>query len=192
LNFSPETLKAAINSLRRIDKAVAALESLSSATATGTLSGGEDSNIVSAANDALRGFEDAMCDDLNAPKASSHLFTVISLAEKAMKAKQLSASTAANLLRILRLMDTVYGLFYTIPEKNFSSTKSPSTIISNEEEVMVPLEKVPNEVLALANQRVELKKQKQYDKADQLRDELLANGYIVKDKKTGFEIFQKS
>lgn len=193
MNFSPETLKAAINSLRRIDKAIAALESVSSATSANS-SEEEDNKLLTTAVEALQGFEEALCDDLNTPKASSHLFSVISLCEKAIKANQLSTDVAANLLRILRLMDSVYGVFYTIPENNFSNsaTNPSSAILSNQEEVMVPLEQVPNEVVALANQRVEFKKQKKYDMADQIRDEILAKGYIVKDKKTGFEIYQKT
>jgi cysteinyl-tRNA synthetase len=47
---------------------------------------------------------------------------------------------------------------------------------------------VPAEITALAEERVEAKKAKEYAKADELRKTIEAKGYIIKDSKEGFTI----
>lgn len=48
----------------------------------------------------------------------------------------------------------------------------------------------PEAILALAQERWEAKQSKDWAKADALRDEMLASGWIVKDSKDGFELKQ--
>ncbi len=48
----------------------------------------------------------------------------------------------------------------------------------------------PEEIVALAQQRWEAKQAKDWGKADELRDALLAQGWVVKDKKDGFDLEQ--
>jgi cysteinyl-tRNA synthetase len=49
----------------------------------------------------------------------------------------------------------------------------------------------PDEVIALAQARWDAKQAKDWGKADTLRDELLAHGWVVKDSKDGFELEAK-
>ena len=46
----------------------------------------------------------------------------------------------------------------------------------------------PEEIVALAQARWDAKQGKDWGKADQLRDALLAQGWVVKDKKDGFDL----
>ena len=46
----------------------------------------------------------------------------------------------------------------------------------------------PTEIVALAEERWEAKQAKDWGKADELRDELLEHGWVVKDSKDGFEL----
>ncbi|MFT4311327.1 MAG: cysteine--tRNA ligase [Candidatus Woesearchaeota archaeon] len=48
--------------------------------------------------------------------------------------------------------------------------------------------KVPEEITMLAKKRLEAKKQKNFDLADKLREEIREKGFEIKDKKDGFEI----
>lgn len=50
----------------------------------------------------------------------------------------------------------------------------------------------PEEIVALAQQRWDAKQAKDWDKADELRDALLAEGWVVKDGKDSFELKPKS
>jgi cysteinyl-tRNA synthetase len=46
----------------------------------------------------------------------------------------------------------------------------------------------PKTIVALAQARWDAKQAKDWGKADQLRDALLAEGWVVKDKKDGFDL----
>jgi cysteinyl-tRNA synthetase len=54
--------------------------------------------------------------------------------------------------------------------------------------IEAPTQEAPAEILALAEQRWEAKQAKNWAKADELRNEILAAGWIVKDGKDGFEV----
>ena len=54
--------------------------------------------------------------------------------------------------------------------------------------VETPKQEAPEEILALAQQRWEAKQARDWKKADALRDEILAAGWVVKDSKDGFEV----
>jgi cysteinyl-tRNA synthetase len=58
------------------------------------------------------------------------------------------------------------------------------------EKILEPVN-VPKEVENLALEREEARKEKNYEKADELRKEIEDMGYIVKDTSDGFEIFKK-
>ena len=47
---------------------------------------------------------------------------------------------------------------------------------------------VPEDVTSLANERWQAKQNKDYAKADAIRAEIFAKGYVVKDSKDGFVI----
>ena len=47
---------------------------------------------------------------------------------------------------------------------------------------------IPQEILDLANERLEARKNRDWAKSDALRDEIKQKGYIIKDSKDSFEI----
>ena len=49
----------------------------------------------------------------------------------------------------------------------------------------------PEEIVALARERWEAKQEKDWAKADELRDALLAQGWVIKDSKDGFDLEPK-
>ena len=47
---------------------------------------------------------------------------------------------------------------------------------------------IPDDVVALANKRLEVRKNKNWAESDKLRDEISALGYRIKDSKDGYEL----
>ena len=52
-------------------------------------------------------------------------------------------------------------------------------------------EEIPAEVKAVAEERFEARKNKDWAKSDELRDKLSQMGYLVKDAKDGYELMKK-
>ncbi|GIU68800.1 MAG: cysteine--tRNA ligase [Candidatus Woesearchaeota archaeon] len=103
-------------------------------------------------------FVDAINDDLNVPKALGILWNVV-------RDKDLNASEK---LYLIMKFDKVFGL-------NLSDVY--------EEEI-----EVPEEILKLVNERQEARKNKDFKKADELRELITLKGYIIDDTKEGIKI----
>lgn len=104
-------------------------------------------------------FESYIGDDFNMPKAVALAWDLIK------DQKQSDADKKATLLDF----DTVFGL---------DLAHVPT----------VQVETIPPEVTVLAEAREEARKSKDWKKADALREEIEARGYVVKDVEGGFEI----
>lgn len=198
LNFTPETIKAAANSLQRVDKLVANLEkiSLAGSTASGTGTGAADtSDVATAADAALVSFEEAMSDDMNTPRASAALFGLVGAAEKAIKAGSMHCDEAVAALGAIRSMDRVFGVLYSVPAGYFAAV-SPIANANNSGAAgntgdALDLESLPIEVLSLAKERAVLKAKKDFQGADIIRARLTELGYTIKDKAAGlFDVFK--
>lgn len=137
--------------------------------------------------EALNGFEEAMCDDLNTPKAASFLFSIINIAEKGIKTNQITPEASRFVLEAIQKMDSVFGVIYDVPTKYFASAEKASAL---PEYRQIDKKDLPENVLQLARRRSELKALKLFEEADKLRGELLSLGYTVKDKKDGdFDVY---
>ena len=112
-------------------------------------------------------FEEAMDDDFNAARAQGHLFE---LAKEINRTADSPAATSEDRAAVvaagatLRRLGEVIGLF--------SAAKAPETDLSDA-------------VQALVRQRDEARLQKDWKRADQLRDEIDALGYVLEDAKGG-------
>ncbi len=106
-------------------------------------------------------FVAALDDDLNVSGAWAAIFDWIRDLNRAMAAGQLSAAQAAAALAAWRRMDQVLGL----GGKELSA--------------------VPPEVMALAEERVAAKKARDFARADAIRNDLKARGWLVEDTPKG-------
>ncbi len=98
----------------------------------------------------------------------------------------MDASSAQLLLSQIHSMDTVFGLFYEVPTGYFKDAVVDEASNSS---VLNPSD-VPADIITLIEQRIELKANKDYKTADEIRDQLRSKGYDVKDGKNGaYEIF---
>jgi cysteinyl-tRNA synthetase len=153
LNFTWESLAAAASTLRRI---------------LGHAEGVDPELLENAGDTSLETFIfnpvlEALCEDLNTPKALG----VLNVALQGLKALDDGAQQAArrDLARILQML----GLPWQF-QKSTTETR------------------VPPEVEALALQREKARIAHKWDEADLLRDALLEQGWEVRDNSGGFEI----
>ena len=114
----------------------------------------------------LSNFYVAVEDDLNVPKALGFTWLL---------AKQ---PKSAEVYRALLKMDEILGLSLDRCEEKCKTSQE-------EEEIL------PDEIQALADQRAQARKDKNWAQSDRLRDELSALGYAVLDSKEGQKIKRK-
>lgn len=112
---------------------------------------------------ALDEFVAAMDDDLDTPRATALLFTLVRRANSA--ADDGALDTAAPLATAVHEICRAVGL-----------------------ELHTEVGEVPADIVALARQRDEARAAKDWARADQLRDDIQAEGYVVEDTPTGTQV----
>ena len=122
-------------------------------------------------------FNRAMDDDFNTALAISNLFGAFKRVKTLLSANDKGAS---DVVSQIRKTYSLIGLF----------TADANAFI-DEFEQKHPAEDVPAEVKAIADQRFEARKNKDWAKSDELRDKLSELGYLVKDAKDGYELSKK-
>ncbi len=111
-------------------------------------------------------FEKAMDDDFNTPKAVAVIFELINKGNSLMDKNLLSRTDARDILKFLQEADKVFGFI------SWSKKK----------------EKIPKEILKLANKREKYRQQKKWGKADEVRKDIEKLGYKIKDTAKGPKI----
>ena len=108
-----------------------------------------------------------MDDDFNTARAQGHLFEMakaINRAVDAGAASDLDRAAVSSSGRALRALGETIGLFWGAEASQ---------------------EEAPDEVQLLARQRDEARLQMDWKRADELRDRILALGYVLEDQKGG-------
>jgi cysteinyl-tRNA synthetase len=113
--------------------------------------------------DVLDRFRAAMDDDLDTPKATALLFDLVRQANTALDAGELAG--AGPLAAAVREISTALGL-----------------------ELHAGSAAVPDEILELAHARDAARTGKDWARADELRDEIQAAGYVVEDTAAGTQV----
>ena len=122
-------------------------------------------------------FNRAMDDDFNTALAISNLFGYF----KSIKAKVIALDKSAiDDVNQIRKTYSLIGLF-----------KAGADEFINDYETKHPAEEIPAEVKAIAEERFNARKNKDWATSDLLRDKLLELGYIVKDAKDGYQLTKK-
>jgi cysteinyl-tRNA synthetase len=112
------------------------------------------------------GFEAGLDDDLNVSAALGVVFDFVRDTNKSLAARALKPGEAAAVLQAWQRLDTVLGL--GMPQRADA----------------------PADIVALAEQRQAARKAKDFKRADQLRDELKAKGWVVEDTPRGPKLKQ--
>ena len=109
-----------------------------------------------------------LANDLHTPKALAHLFTFINSVEAA----SLNSETKLNLLAFFNEVNLIF--------EAFSFESQPKEI--NE---------IPEEVVKLAEARLQARRERDYSKSDELRKSIDDLGWIIKDAKDSYELIRK-
>ena len=176
LNFTEQAMKAAQKALQRIDRVLEQLESISSSLSD------EDSEIASkVVPQELKNFDTALLDDLSMPRAAASLFALIKVAESEFKKGDDNVDVAGlqAVLKALRQMDQVFGIFYQVPITDVEESEKAAASI------------VPMEVMELVGQRSAAKDSQDWALADSLRKRIAEMGFTVKDVKGGDPIVSR-
>jgi cysteinyl-tRNA synthetase len=158
LIFNDETQDAAEKSIERIKSAFRPASPSASGLAPGTAA-----ELAAQADSTKQAFTDAMDDDFNSPLALAAVYELV----KAINTARDSGGTDDQLKpaqTMLRELTGVFGL--RLQEKQGSS----------EDEA---------KVVALIAERTEARKQKQWARSDEIRDQLKAMGVTIEDSKDG-------
>ncbi|PXF49514.1 Cysteine--tRNA ligase [Gracilariopsis chorda] len=169
LAFTDKCLKSARSTIKRLNALQKRLRE-----AEGEGGKREMEEIVRSASE---NFVKGMDDDLNTPRAAAAMFSLVNSAEKMLKAGRIGKDAAMTALECLNDMDKLFGVFYT-PELGLAGVSSEEA-----QDTEAPLQ-----VVQLLEQRVEARKAKDFERADQIRDMIAASGFSVVDTPQGAKL----
>jgi len=158
LNFSEETVRQADSSVDRIWNAITNLEHRLSVA----LNGPVDEQVAARIEEIKQYFESKMNDDFNTPDAITAIFDLVSEANIYLKRERVTAETIESLLNTFKAFDTVLGI---LPSENG--------------------ELLDEEVESLIAERVQARKDKNWSRADEIRDLLTEKGIFLEDTPQG-------
>ena len=156
LNFTLEGLKAAQSALSRVDELVEKLQSKTSSARLQSRKG--DAKASHYIDTARKEFIAAMDDDLNISKALAALFEFIRAMNQVLS-NEVTSNDKHKALKFLKEVNKVLGL--GIGERK--------------------RKEIPAEIIELAEAREQARKEKDWVRADQLREEIQQHGYVVED-----------
>ncbi len=163
LNFSDELVEASTKGLRRIQNVIEKIEfNLQNATIEKNDS---DDEVVKKADEFLNKFYEALDDDFNTADAISYVFELVTLANSNADDKA-SKFLMKELADKFEKMLNIFGVKAKDDKKNSSSVDE--TVVED-----------------LIAQRVEAKKDKNFARADEIRNELLEMGVVIEDTRAG-------
>jgi len=160
LNFSAELMEAAKNGLERIVTCVSNLNFLSEKAKTEEMSAGEKEQAAQAAEFEKK-FDEAMDDDFNTADAVSAIFELVKFANT-------NADEGSSVAFIRALKDEIVTLADIC---GLTVERGPEILDS--------------EIEALIAQRQEARKEKNFARADEIRDMLAEKGIILEDTREG-------
>ena len=160
LNFSAELMEAAANGYERIVTSVSNLNYLLKAAVSDTM-GEEEQALVKEAEGFIAKFDEAMDDDFNTADAISAIFELVKFVNTNTSESSSKAFLEALKAEIIMLSD-ICGL-----------------IVEKQEEML------DADIEALIAERQAARKEKNFVRADEIRDELLSKGIILEDTREG-------
>ena len=160
LNFSAELMEAAKNSLERIRTAAKNLQFLADYAKTEELREAEDKQLTEA-KEYVTKFKAAMEDDFNTADAIAAIFELVKYANQNTDSSSSKAYSQALLNELTTLCD-VLGI-----------------LVETKEEML------DSDIEALIEERQQARKDRDFARADEIRDELLEKGIVLEDTREG-------
>ena len=155
LNFTFDNLAQANASLKRLTDFVYELENHS-------FSEGENSDIKPLLEETVNRFREGLSDDLNISIALTSVFELVRKINLFITKGKIYADDADNILKTIDQFDQVLAV---LPERKSTGLSA--------------------EILAKIQERENARNMRDFERADQIRDELLAQGIILEDTRDG-------
>jgi cysteinyl-tRNA synthetase len=155
LNFTFEGLEAVKHSLQRMDDFFLRMQEVDQNSSP--------SYVAPILDRTLQSFTQALADDLNISPALAAIFDMIREINGLFDKSQISKEEAKQVLNFMSLLDKVLGIF------SYAKLE----------------EDIPNELKNALKERNGARKDKNWAKADQLRDYILRQGYLIEDTSSG-------
>ncbi|MDP6777659.1 MAG: cysteine--tRNA ligase [Candidatus Latescibacteria bacterium] len=157
-NFSAEVLEGAKSTMRHLTNFRRRLAEVQKAE------GGDD--VTPLVRDAREAFVEHMDDDLNSPNAMAAVFGLVSDVEDLLGEERMDRKGADLVDAFMDEINEVLGIFYTLPEDEVEET-------------------LPDDLLALIAEREEARKEKNWARSDEIRDQFTEMGYVLEDTPDG-------
>lgn len=160
LNFTFLSLDASKNSLQRIDDFIKKLMAFSSDFSSDEITN-KDPLFYDKLKNFQNRFQEALADDLNLSQALAQLFELIRFINTGLDKNIYDIENIEKVLELLKQWDRVLGFIFA-PKQLTETT-------------------IPEELLALLDQRQKARREKNYVLADHFRNEIYARGYLIED-----------
>ncbi|NLA96448.1 MAG: cysteine--tRNA ligase [Clostridiaceae bacterium] len=164
-NFSDDLLDAAVTSWQRITSSVDHLAYVAAASKVKSGDGSEEEDLAKAIEIFRHDWKEAMDDDLNTADSIAALFELVRAANTAAASGRVAAD---RLLEARSAILELCGILGLDPEKK---------------EVAIP-----DEIMVLVEERTRAKQDRDFERADTIRNEVLSKGYKIEDTPQGVRV----
>ena len=182
LNFTFDGLTEATNAIDR-------LRTFRQRLMEGNFASGGNPVLQAAAQQAQVDYMAALANDLNTAEARAPIFDLVRTANTAIDQGQLLASDRDAILVVLASFDAVFDV---IEDHDAEPTrralewaKQAGRIADAAPELLARQSLTDEAVEALVAERTQAKRQRNFARADQIRNELVAKGIVIEDSKDG-------
>jgi cysteinyl-tRNA synthetase len=182
LNFTFDGLTEATNAIER-------LRTFHQRLTNGSFAPGSSPALQAAAHKAQADYMAALANDLNTAEARAPIFDLVRAANTAIDQKQLFQADRDAILAVLASFDAVFNVIEdhdAEPTRRALEWAKDAGRIADVAPELLARQSLSDETIdALVAERTLSKKQRNFARADQIRNELAENGIVIEDSKDG-------
>ena len=182
LNFTFEGLTEATNAIER-------LRTFSERLTKASLAPGANPDIQAAAEKAQAGYLASLANDLNTAEARAPIFDLVRAANTAIDQGKLLADDRTAILAVLASFDAVFDVMVdrdADPTRRALAWAQEAGRMDDVAPELLASQSLTDEAIdALVAERTQAKRQRNFARADQIRNELAEKGVVIEDAKDG-------